>query len=149
MYRAASVRQPSEHLWHSWRACMTWTVCTKYEAECAAGCSAVAWGSLCRYICSGRWTHRGAQSGRGCRHPMSSPGTGAPGVAYPVGTCVRPDLRPIMQYEHRHADSSVSCGPLRFNGAAPFFFFFFFFGGYQGNTRESGNPWEQAYKLTS
>ena len=28
-------------------------------------------------------------------------------------------------------------------------FFFFFFGGYQGNTRESGNPWEQAYKLTS
>ena len=26
---------------------------------------------------------------------------------------------------------------------------FFVVGGYQGNTRESGNPWEQAYKLTS
>ena len=33
----------------------------------------------------------------------------------------------------------------------PSFFIFYsiLFCGYQGNTRESGNPWEQAYKLTS
>ena len=33
--------------------------------------------------------------------------------------------------------------------AVLFFFFFFFFGGYQGNTRVSENPWEQAYKHSS
>ena len=46
-------------------------------------------------------------------------------------------------------DVYVIIAKIKSTKALHILFFILFFGGYQGNTRESGTPWEQAIKHSS